>query len=93
MITPDFRPINRDAARIMSRDKHRTETVEQALIASATEIASPEFAKIIRDLIEAGANVSCEITIKKSNQPGFVVALTYQPYMERTKRMMFLKLL
>jgi len=36
-----------------------------------------DFIKTVRQLIESGINLEYQLTIKKSNQPGFVVALNY----------------
>ena len=78
MITADRHPVNSDARRVLSKgNSDAIETVEQALASMGNRIASPEFAAFVRQLIEAGSNVKYELTIKKSNQPGFVVSLDY----------------
>lgn len=94
MITPDRQPVNSSAARILSKGSpDAVESVEQALVVMGKRISSREFTSVVRQLIEAGTDVKYVLTIKKSNQPGFVVALDY--HMESPKKSCgrFLKLL
>ena len=94
MITADRQPVNSDARRALSKgNPNGIESVEQALAAMGSRIASPEFGAFVRQLIEAGANVKYELTIKKSNQPGFVVSLDYQPEAPKKSCGVFLRLL
>ena len=76
-ITPDREPINRQAAVQLSRGMDQVDSVEEALGIFGQRIASPEFARHVRQMIEAGTNLKCELTVKKGNQPGFIVALNY----------------
>jgi hypothetical protein len=79
MITPDRTPINANTSKLLSKVKtNRIQTVEEALVEMGNRIASPDFGAFVRQLIEAGADVKYELKIKKSNSPGFVVALNYQ---------------
>lgn len=76
-ITLDRTPINRQAAVQLSRGTDQVDSVEEALSIFGQRIASSEFARHVRQIIEAGTNVKYELTVKKSNQPGFIVALNY----------------
>lgn len=58
--------------------KDRFETVEEALVEMAHRIASPKFGTIMRQIIDAGENVKCQLTIKKTSSAGHVVALDYR---------------
>jgi hypothetical protein len=93
MITPDRTPVNQAARRFLSKGTGAIQTVEEALKLMGEKIASPEFAKTVRDLIEADANVRYELTIKKSNQPGFVVSLNYHAETPTKQMGTFLRLL
>jgi hypothetical protein len=92
-ITPDKAPINRQAAVQLSRGTGQVESVEEALGILGRSIASPEFAGCVRQMIEAGMNLKYELTIKKSNQPGFVVALNYHAETKKKQLGTFLRLL
>ncbi len=76
-ITPDKTPVNKQASVQLSRGTGQIETVEAALAHFGERIASPEFAGHVRQMIEAGTNVKYELTVKKGNQPGFIVSLNY----------------
>jgi hypothetical protein len=75
--TPDKAPINRQSAIHLSQGLDQVDSVEEALYIFGQRIASPEFAKQARQIIEAGTNLKYVITVKKGNQPGFIVALNY----------------
>jgi hypothetical protein len=75
MIKADRTPINSQAAKQLSRGTDDINSVEEALQLMGQRIASSEFARYVRQMIEAGTNAKYELTVKKSNQPGFVVAL------------------
>ena len=77
MIVADKEPINAQAAKQLSRGTNHPKTLEDALRLLGENIASEDFANFVRQALEAGTNVKYELTAKKSNQPGFVVNLSY----------------
>ncbi len=91
-LEPDRTPINRQAAVQLSRGTERVSSVEEALNILGNRIASPEFAKYVRQIIEAGTDVRYELTVKKGNQPGFIVALNYTVHAPKKSFGTFLKL-
>ena len=94
MITADMIPVNKDARRALSKgDPNKLERVEEALAVMGERIASNDFAKEVRKLIESGANAKYILTIKKSNQPGFIVSLDYKCESPMKSCGVFLKLL
>ena len=73
--TLDKAPISLKAAMQLPHGADHLDSIEEALFAISQSIGSPEFAKYVRQMIETGSKIKYSITVKKSNQQGFVVAL------------------
>lgn len=92
MISADREPINRDAKLALSKGLGRVENVEMALFNIGNLIASVEFSKHARELLDAGIDLEYVLLIKKSRQPGYTICLDCKKMMPKQSVKLFIKL-